>query len=228
MYSLSFYELQIYIYKCEYLRFSYSKDFAPWGACRLQFELPVEMRQQMERYYFAEDRTRYLYSKLLLRFSLFNVSGDPNLINTVRTSKYGKPYVGRNIQFNLSHSGAYETFRTEILDGKVDVIKSDSIIALSQFPDKYFDWIYLDSSHSYEHTKRELEIAQHKIKPDGLICGHDYTLGNWMIWIRFGVIEAVNEFCSEHNFEFANFTMEPSMFFSYGLRKIKPGISATN
>ena len=45
---------------------------------------------------------------------------------------------------------------------------------LPRFPDGYFDWVYLDSSHDYEHTVQELEILRTKVRRGGLITGDDY------------------------------------------------------
>lgn len=66
---------------------------------------------------------------------------------------------------------------------------------LSLIPDSYLDFIYIDSNHSYEDTKKEIELTRKKIKNGGFICGHDYT-------IQFpGVIKAVDEFCKKYNLE---------------------------
>lgn len=53
-------------------------------------------------------------------------------------------------------------------------IEYDTIF-LSDYPDNFFDWIYLDTTHEYEDTLKELEIMKHKVKDDGLLCGHDYA-----------------------------------------------------
>jgi hypothetical protein len=64
---------------------------------------------------------------------------------------------------------------------------ADDIEYLSGVPDRYFDWVYLDSSHYYEHTRRELEVLDRKVKRDGLIAGDD--------WYEDGVYRAAREFC---------------------------------
>ena len=63
---------------------------------------------------------------------------------------------------------------------------------LSSMPDGYFDWLYIDSSHQYEQTLRELELGIRKIKPGGFIMGDDY---NSDVNARHhGVYKAVKEF----------------------------------
>lgn len=47
---------------------------------------------------------------------------------------------------------------------------------LPTFPDHYFDWIYIDTFHGYDDIKRDIELALPKIKPQGIICGHDLAI----------------------------------------------------
>ena len=71
--------------------------------------------------------------------------------------------------------------------------------ALPSFDDNYFDWAYIDSSHEYEHTKKELEILQYKVKDNGFILGHDWQPDpNHR---HHGVSKAVNEFINESSYE---------------------------
>lgn len=73
-----------------------------------------------------------------------------------------------------------------------------SSVVLPQFPDRYFDWAYLDSTHSYEDTKEELSLLRYKVKTEGLITGHDWQedLTN----IHHGVYKAVNEFIHTYDY----------------------------
>ena len=45
---------------------------------------------------------------------------------------------------------------------------------LKDLPDKFFDWVFLDSTHMYEDTLKELEVIAPKIKDGGFIAGHDW------------------------------------------------------
>merc|ERR1719183_487200 len=40
--------------------------------------------------------------------------------------------------------------------------------------DSETDFIYLDGSHSYENVRKELPIFYRKIRPGGVLAGHDY------------------------------------------------------
>jgi len=46
--------------------------------------------------------------------------------------------------------------------------------AAATFPDGFFDFLYLDSNHTYEFVLSDLLDIAPKVKPDGLILGHDY------------------------------------------------------
>ena len=65
-------------------------------------------------------------------------------------------------------------FEKQIEAGQVRVHIGDDLQVLATFPDGYFDWVYIDSTHAYEHTKRELDLLVRKMKPDGVIAGDDW------------------------------------------------------
>lgn len=122
------------------------------------------------------------------------------------------------------HDGLFESTKTRfaaLIDaGRVRIHRHHSIRAAAEFADQYFDWVYVDTDHSYETTARELRAYAAKVKPEGLIAGHDYTMGNWISGYRYGVIEALHEFCVEQNWEFVYLTMDPFESQSFAIRRI--------
>ena len=111
-------------------------------------------------------------------------------------------------------------FKTSIKSGVVEINKGFSTTVLPQFEDHYLDWIYIDSDHTYQTTSEELKIARDKVKSGGFICGHDYAIGNWRTHYRYGVIEAVHEFCMKYNWEIVYLTSETHQIHSFALREI--------
>ncbi|MDA0348407.1 MAG: class I SAM-dependent methyltransferase [Verrucomicrobia bacterium] len=112
-------------------------------------------------------------------------------------------------------------FKKQIEDDRVRIHKKPSIEAAVDFPDDYFDVIYIDTDHSYQTTRGELLAYAPKLKSGGVIAGHDYKMGNWKKSYRYGVIEAVHEFCNMHNWELCYLTCEPLESQSFAIRRIQ-------
>jgi hypothetical protein len=69
----------------------------------------------------------------------------------------------------------------------------DDVGCLEGFGDFYFDWVYLDSSHEYAHTKKELAVLKRKVRRGGLITGDDWQPDP--NHAHHGLCRAVQEFC---------------------------------
>lgn len=121
------------------------------------------------------------------------------------------------------HDGLYqavlEKFEPHISQHQVTLSRNLSTDAAVQFEDRYFDWVYIDTSHSYETTRDELLSYAPKVKHGGLLTGHDYSQGNWVSGIRYGVIEAVHEFCVEHDWELVFLTLDPIERQSFAIKR---------
>ena len=112
-------------------------------------------------------------------------------------------------------------FEQQAAKGQVLISRGLSTDVVDEFDDNYFDWIYIDTDHGYQITYDELIAYLPKMKPDGVIAGHDYIIGNWNSHIRYGVMEAVSKFCNEHNFELIYVTTELSAYPSFAIRAIR-------
>lgn len=111
-------------------------------------------------------------------------------------------------------------FADEIGSGQLQIDLGLSTEVLPKYPDAYFDWIYIDTDHGYRVTAAELAIARSKVKPGGVIAGHDYVTGNWDGGVRYGVVEAVHEFCVKHDWELFLLTHETNRHLSFAIRAI--------
>jgi len=111
-------------------------------------------------------------------------------------------------------------FDNQLAAGQCQIHRKLSTDAVLDFPDSYFDWIYIDTTHSYKLTKEELTLYASKIKPGGVIAGHDYTMGNWRSQLRYGVMEAVHEFCQTAGYRIKYLTMNLSENQSFAIEKI--------
>ena len=126
----------------------------------------------------------------------------------LKTNKFSKLYLvdlfegivesgdksGNNIK-HISGDNLLRTVSNKFLNNPyVEIVKKDSVSFLENFPDNFFDFIYIDTSHQYEHTKIELNISFKKVKNKGLICGHDYNKDRF-----HEVVIAVDEFSKDKN-----------------------------
>ena len=113
-----------------------------------------------------------------------------------------------------------ECVANAMIPEKTFLQQTTSVEYLNSVDANTLDWVYIDTDHTYATTRAELEAAAKAVKPDGYICGHDYTSINYSGLKRYGVVEAVNEFCVKHNYEFTYLTSETTRHVSYALRKI--------
>ena len=58
------------------------------------------------------------------------------------------------------------------------------------------DFVYIDGNHDYGFVMDDITNWAPKVKEGGLVGGHDYGPS------RYGVYEAVNDYCSKNNIEF--------------------------
>lgn len=64
--------------------------------------------------------------------------------------------------------------QTEFSAERRRVVRARSAEAAAAFPDQSLDFVYLDGDHSYSGCAADVATWRKKIKPGGLLCGHDY------------------------------------------------------
>ena len=79
---------------------------------------------------------------------------------------------------------------------RVQVIREDCTVAVNNFEDDFFDFVYTDANHMYYAIYRDLREWYPKVKKGGVFAGHDYINRNNRIGVC-GVKKAVNEYCTE-------------------------------
>ena len=101
------------------------------------------------------------------------------------------------------------------------VLRMTSGEAAADVPDASLDWVYVDANHGHDACLADLRLWSAKVKPDGLICGHDFATHASARAARFGVVEAVRAFVCESGADFTALTLEP--FPSFVLAKSPQG-----
>ena len=88
-----------------------------------------------------------------------------------------------------------EKYQDELISGRIILHIGFDQQILENFPDQYFDWVYLDTSHQYDQTVQELKILRQKVKRNGLIVGDDWFPEPEHI--HFGLHQAIIEFAAK-------------------------------
>lgn len=139
-----------------------------------------------------------------------------DLFNCDDYAAKGRFTAGTNEKFIRSR------FKEEIASDQIKVHKGYSWEKLSEFPDRFFDWLYIDAGHDYESVKKDLNEAGRVIKEDGIIIMNDYIMYDHISNIEYGVVQATNEFIMENRFEMIYFAFHPSLFCDVAIRKVNP------
>ena len=89
-------------------------------------------------------------------------------------------------------SDAYGQAQVRLAPYRVTILKKSSLAALEDIPDDSLDFVYIDGNHSFLHVVQDLEGWSQKVKPGGIVAGHDYH--RFRPTLNLHVVEAVNGF----------------------------------
>lgn len=89
---------------------------------------------------------------------------------------------------------AYEIYLRNIapISERIEVMRATSLEANGNFADGSVDFVFIDGSHAYEDVLADCRAWYPKVRPGGMIAGHDY---HWK-----PVKRAVDEFAAESGF----------------------------
>lgn len=79
---------------------------------------------------------------------------------------------------------------TDPFVGRFELIQKDTRAAAQEIEDDSLDFVFIDAEHTYEGVSGDIEAWARKVKPGGIVSGHDYNEQKWP-----GVWRAVNEYC---------------------------------
>lgn len=78
-------------------------------------------------------------------------------------------------------------------DNVLKVVRKPSSEAAELYEDGSLDFVFIDAGHTYSEVKEDIKLWARKVKPGGLLAGHDYSK-------HFpGVIKAVKELLPNHS-----------------------------
>lgn len=117
-----------------------------------------------------------------------------------------------DIANNQDHEKNYrlvlKKFSRQLEEGTVVLHRKSSLDALRDFPDNFFDFIYIDGMHYYDAVLLDLFKYTKKLSKYGILSGHDYANNPDARQQKFGVIEAVQTFTEKTDFSLRLLTWE--------------------
>lgn len=111
-------------------------------------------------------------------------------------------------------------FAPEIKAKRLHLHQGYSTVRLKDFADRFFDWAYIDTNHTYQTTWEELVLCDAKVKQEGRIAGHDFCTGNVVRPMVYGVVQSVAKFCAEYGWQYEYITLESHGHFSFCLKRL--------
>jgi len=117
----------------------------------------------------------------------------------VFTTAYGRRWYGGLKATNQADMDAiHDSVRTRFAgDPRVRIHRAASSVAAGSFPDRFFDWVYIDGNHYEEFVRADLRDYFPKVRPGGCLTGDDYQWTSPELDGRLPVMQAVNEFVGQ-------------------------------
>jgi len=76
------------------------------------------------------------------------------------------------------------------------LIRETSTDAVEGFEDNELDFVFIDGNHSYENVLEDITEWTKKVKPGGIVAGHDFVKDDIN---GYGVIEAVIKYTTDNH-----------------------------
>lgn len=80
--------------------------------------------------------------------------------------------------------------RTRPFRDRLTILERDTVEAASSVPDGSLDFVFIDAEHTYEAVLADIAAWRPKLRPGGILSGHDYGHPRFP-----GVKRAVDEVC---------------------------------
>ena len=99
------------------------------------------------------------------------------------------PYseVARDGTWHTDNQALAEQVRERYPD-RLRFIREPSLVAVREFEDASLDFVFIDGDHRYEPCLADIEAWTPKVRPGGMVIGHDFNHPRWT-----GVTQAVRE-----------------------------------
>jgi hypothetical protein len=104
---------------------------------------------------------------------------------------------GGNRRGEASYLATMTHLKGFVASGAFVPVRKLSVAAAADFLDGMLDFVFIDAAHDYKNVTQDLEAWTLKVKPGGIVSGHDYyNVKNWPK--TTGVTQAVNDYVTAH------------------------------
>jgi hypothetical protein len=142
------------------------------------------------------------------------------LVDAWKRQVWSKHEQQSDIQHEKDLAECKHHIRGHLASGRVQIVRGTSAeVALHDRTIPPLDAVFIDACHEYDFVTEDLINWSKRLKPDGVLMGHDFTdtHPNAIKW-GFGVVPAVKDFCAKYGWEIVTTTEED--FPSYELRRL--------
>jgi hypothetical protein len=110
----------------------------------------------------------------------------------------GGDYVDSHHFSDAEYESIYQTARAKLAryGPRSRIVREGSPEASARFADGQLDFVFIDAQHQYEAVLADLRAWFPKVRPGGILSGHDYLNGVLPEGV-FGVKQAVDEFAAQ-------------------------------
>lgn len=118
------------------------------------------------------------------KFASYNMERWPSCKKYVLVDVWAHQVEGHYKDFANSNNTEQAAFYREAMDRlapwkeKITVCRNFSTVCAPQFPDAYFDFVYVDARHDYQSVFEDLVAWWPKLKVGGIMAGHDYLFAD--------------------------------------------------
>lgn len=142
--------------------------------------------------------TRNDFGKLCEKHKETGVGAEIGVQYGVFSKQIAQFYSGKIICVDLwGDESIYAEAKANLANAdKFKLYRADSLTIAEFVPDGTLDWVYIDANHHYRELLADIDAWYAKVRPCGIVAGHDYCTSDADI----EVIQAVDEWCAAHNY----------------------------
>lgn len=106
-------------------------------------------------------------------------------------------------------------------NSRVFIKKGLSWDMLNTLESDSLDYLYIDGDHSYKSVQNDIQAAYRVVKSGGVIQFNDYTTFSPVENMRYGVLNAVNEFIQKYSPEVLGISLDKDGYNDIAIRLLK-------